>query len=303
MSQAGPNKGYTLIPPGQHPGVQKFDMPDIEHKSDVRLHSDDKDLVRAFETTTPIPTTDSAVRSFMPKDETKPSITIIDATYSEDEDVEDVEPPEGPDVILELAGHDTKTLMREQILAEIYGSSDTNSGVFRSTPLMMFMNKAALDPLAQIDPTLRANLDSWLIDTIKMFSSVETTIRDATFAITETGTKIEVDLKGLEKYCKGYCHIVVLRKLIDIFDLKEYEQTLLLTEIDRDFGRAKELEREARIEKQSKVSQHNEVLASLNKVVNAVEQMSSNVVPAIASATHNPFKLNPHKDKTQMHKD
>jgi hypothetical protein len=291
-----------LIPAGQHPGVQKFDVPAVEAKPETRLHSDDKDLVRAFETPTPIPTTDSAVRSFMPKAEPKDIVMHVEQEVQDDFE-DDTEPPEGHDAILELAGHDSKSLIRDQILADIYGSPDTNSGAFRSTPVMMFMNKAAMDPFAQIDPVLRADLDVWLIDTIKKFSSVETTIRDATFAITETGAKIEVDLKGLEKYCKGYCHIAVLRKLISVFGLGDYEQTLLLAEIDHDFGRAKELEREARAEKQAKTSQHNDVLTSLNKVVNAVEQLSSNIIPAISNVTHNPFKLTPHKDKAQTDKD
>jgi len=102
----------------------------------------------------------------------------------------------------------------------------------------------AISPRALVDPDMLGMLNTWFARYLELLVTVDVTIGDFAHAITDNGAKLDLDLGSLQKLLANMMHMRQLRELITNVGLADYESEILLAEIDREFGRARELEHE-----------------------------------------------------------
>lgn len=226
-------KGFTLIPPGQHPGVTaNVPEPAEENADGVVISTDSRDsLVRNAINQQPKP----APAEQLPQ----PEPILSDA----DEDDEPQEPDIDP--ILDLAGANELpqrisqfSEMARQATDDLRRAADAN----RNTVLAQFIERVAVDPSHAVDSEMRLVFDEFLIANLMSTATAETSIKDLGFAISEHGAKLVVDEKSAREQLQKLLWIRSYRSLLNTLNLDEYSPVLMALEIERTFGRTQTAE-------------------------------------------------------------
>ena len=277
---------FTKIPAGQHPGVVPIIPPAPLEGDDfqVNIVSTDRDLQNTLnkkpepkqapaepildEMEFPIPSPEPLPLQERARIE-------IPGDYEEDD-----EQPKHDD-ILDLAGVPQPGTLEEEIQAAI------SRGIYRATKLSKFVTETITNSDKVLDEKLRDALDDWLIDSIRAKGAATTSIRDIGAAITENGAKIVMNLEATEKIIFDLVELRQQKKLIKLFDLGEYESEILLGGIDKDFGRARDLERERQRARVKDIGQKQQFLDAINAVKKAIDEL--NVSVDSAQSTTSPF--------------
>lgn len=289
MAPNEPRKGFTMVPPGQHPNVAPTDHSLAEGADDgitVTISSTDPSLARELSSTkpAPIPTTTSAnIRRFgeYPEKnkvvEPQPNPEPV-ASSEETFDEEEYQEPEAPDVdpILLEAGYSRSQIEQLALDAQkaIDDSNRIQQGIYRNTRAAKFTRDIARDSAVMIDEEMRSAIDEWIIADVSGLATVEAAINDFAFGVSENGAALSFPREELSSLLRGMISLRNRDKLITMLNLDHFREVLMLQEIEETFGRTRKLEEEQALLKQrSENGKFVSVLKSINAIVDTLDQI------------------------------
>lgn len=252
--QSNQRKGFTLVPPGQHPGVTPHIPDAVPPSADGIVVSTDAadSLIRRAINVPDVPPNQASPAKAEPLPEPEPIIyddeddephfDELQATVSSSASEDDEPLPPAIDPILDLAGHDQRasqfSALAQQATDEIQRAADAN----RSTVLAQFISQVAADPSHAVNSEMRRVFDEFLISNLMSTATAETSIKDLGFAISEQGAKVVLDEKSTRDQFQKLLWIRSYRELLTTLNLDDHAPTLMALEIERTFGRTQTAE-------------------------------------------------------------
>jgi hypothetical protein len=283
-------KGFTLVPPGQHPGV-KSDVPapapDNADGIVITTDSSDQLLRRAImppvaaaqtqpeftQQSQPEPAVASWTEPNAPA-QTEPEPIIYD---DDDDDAGDrwMEDPTNQDLLAPKASAPRPSEfsnIAHRVASDMQKMDDAN----RQTTIAKFIAKFASDPSAAVDMDLRQKIDAWIICHLSDTATAETSIKDVGFAISEHGAQLVIDEKELRTTFQNLSWLRSYSSIIDILGLTEFKSVLMLAEIDKTIGRARNLEEEQNNVEQQKYQENvDEIISSVRSLNLSIKALIS----------------------------
>jgi len=170
-------------------------------------------------------------------------------------------------------------------IAAMVGHIVPESGPDRQSFFSTYMEEYAKNPKSAINTELMETLNKWFVSLTEATTTAETVIRDFTFAMSEKGAPIDMQLEEFERVVHQLVWMRQLRELLNVLDLGDYVDVILSREIYTEFGRGAEIEAEINKAKKKRGDAENFVQDALNRIVNVLSNMAPRPAPAVQPAS------------------
>jgi hypothetical protein len=159
-------------------------------------------------------------------------------------------------------------------IADLVGHVVPESGPDRQSFFSSYMEEYAKDSKSAVQAPLLEKLNTWFVSLLEETTTAETAIRDFTFAMSEKGAPIDMQLEEFERVVHQLIWMRQLRGLLQTLELGEYVDVILSREIYTEFGRGAEIEAEINKAKQKRGDAESFVKDALSRIIDVLSNLS-----------------------------